>query len=614
MAAMTASHGDIRAVSDAEILDAYRWLAAHEGVFCEPASAAGVAGLLRTAPRARARIVCVLTGHGLKDPQIALGHAGSVVPCEPDDRRGREGRARVVRRRRRIRVPASSANLGPGFDVLAAALALHVEVEVVETGRFGVVTDLSIARDRRNLVVRGFAPPAPARRLRVPHPLRRPALRRARHQRRGLRRRAARRRLDLRARRRPARRSRSSSRAIRDNVAAALLGGFVLCADGAPSASTRPPGSRRCSSSRTAHVRTAKARAALPAEVPMADAVFNVAHAALLVLGLAQGRLDLVARGLADRLHQPRRARLYPESLALVAPRDGARRARRHDLRRRPDRAGLEPVRRDARGVVERLRAEADGLGGRHARAVRAAGRRRAGSDLAQANPAHPSMRSRGLCASGYSFLFCVLCVAAAVLFSSETQRNTSTTTYAEAKTAQQLLSSFLNRERALDGTLDTGSQSALEDYVARGRPDGVAAAPRGRTSLPTTSPSSRRSRASAPPTASGRAWPSASSPPAACAAGRRAAPRAPARRLLRRQHRLPEAARGQPRRGGGRRRPRGGLADAARQRPVRDRRRAAGRAHAPSRAPAARRAHRRRARPRTRSAPPRCASPRRCR
>src|SRR6476619_6845821 len=84
MAAMTASHGDIRAVSDAEILDAYRWLAAHEGVFCEPASAAGVAGLLRNGPEGAARIVCVLTGHGLKDPQVALGHAGSVVPCEPD--------------------------------------------------------------------------------------------------------------------------------------------------------------------------------------------------------------------------------------------------------------------------------------------------------------------------------------------------------------------------------------------------------------------------------------------------------------------------------------------------------------------------------------------------
>jgi len=84
MAAMTESSGAIRAVSDPEILDAYRWLAAHEGVFCEPASAAGVAGLLRNGAEGAGRIVCVLTGHGLKDPQVALGHAGSVVPCEPD--------------------------------------------------------------------------------------------------------------------------------------------------------------------------------------------------------------------------------------------------------------------------------------------------------------------------------------------------------------------------------------------------------------------------------------------------------------------------------------------------------------------------------------------------
>jgi len=84
MGAMTASQGAIREVSDSEILDAYRWLAAHEGVFCEPASAAGVAGLLRHGADGASRVVCVLTGHGLKDPQTALGHAGSVVPCEPD--------------------------------------------------------------------------------------------------------------------------------------------------------------------------------------------------------------------------------------------------------------------------------------------------------------------------------------------------------------------------------------------------------------------------------------------------------------------------------------------------------------------------------------------------
>src|SRR5687767_5697118 len=84
MGAMAASHGAIRAVSDAQILDAYRFLAAAEGVFCEPASAAGVAGLLAHGAEDAGRIVCVLTGHGLKDPQTALARAGSVVPCEPE--------------------------------------------------------------------------------------------------------------------------------------------------------------------------------------------------------------------------------------------------------------------------------------------------------------------------------------------------------------------------------------------------------------------------------------------------------------------------------------------------------------------------------------------------
>jgi threonine synthase len=84
MQAMTASHGSVRAVSDAQILDAYRFLAAHEGVFCEPASATSVAGVLAHGAQGAERVVCVLTGHGLKDPQTALAHAGSVVPCEPD--------------------------------------------------------------------------------------------------------------------------------------------------------------------------------------------------------------------------------------------------------------------------------------------------------------------------------------------------------------------------------------------------------------------------------------------------------------------------------------------------------------------------------------------------
>ncbi|HWM56156.1 MAG TPA: threonine synthase [Solirubrobacterales bacterium] len=90
MAAFTESRGRVAAVSDEQILDAYRWLAASEGVFCEPASAASVAGLLahglptvEGAPRPES-VVCVLTGHGLKDPDTALSKAPPVVNCEND--------------------------------------------------------------------------------------------------------------------------------------------------------------------------------------------------------------------------------------------------------------------------------------------------------------------------------------------------------------------------------------------------------------------------------------------------------------------------------------------------------------------------------------------------
>jgi threonine synthase len=83
MEAMTASRGLVRAVSDGEILAAYRLLAAREGVFCEPASAASVAGLLRYGADGARRVACVLTGHGLKDPSTALDQAGGVIPCEP---------------------------------------------------------------------------------------------------------------------------------------------------------------------------------------------------------------------------------------------------------------------------------------------------------------------------------------------------------------------------------------------------------------------------------------------------------------------------------------------------------------------------------------------------
>ncbi|MEN9878468.1 MAG: Threonine synthase [Cyanobacteriota bacterium] len=71
------SGGGFAAVSDSEILDAYRFLGREEGVFCEPASAASVAGLLKRAEEvpAGARVVCVLTGNGLKDPTSAIDHS-----------------------------------------------------------------------------------------------------------------------------------------------------------------------------------------------------------------------------------------------------------------------------------------------------------------------------------------------------------------------------------------------------------------------------------------------------------------------------------------------------------------------------------------------------------
>ena len=83
MDAMSSSGGTVAAVSDVQILDAYRFLASHEGIFCEPASAAGVAGLIAHGARDARRVVCVLTGHGLKDPQTAIEHAGAVLPCDP---------------------------------------------------------------------------------------------------------------------------------------------------------------------------------------------------------------------------------------------------------------------------------------------------------------------------------------------------------------------------------------------------------------------------------------------------------------------------------------------------------------------------------------------------
>jgi len=87
IAARDESGGAIGAVTDGEILDAYKLLAEREGVFCEPASAASVAGLLRAADggllRSGETVVCTLTGHGLKDPERAISTVDLGISVEP---------------------------------------------------------------------------------------------------------------------------------------------------------------------------------------------------------------------------------------------------------------------------------------------------------------------------------------------------------------------------------------------------------------------------------------------------------------------------------------------------------------------------------------------------
>ena len=80
--AVEESHGAVDIVSDEEILEAQRWLASHEGIFVEPASAASIAGLLKRGEQiaAGARVVCTVTGHGLKDAEAAMSQMPEYAP------------------------------------------------------------------------------------------------------------------------------------------------------------------------------------------------------------------------------------------------------------------------------------------------------------------------------------------------------------------------------------------------------------------------------------------------------------------------------------------------------------------------------------------------------
>jgi len=215
-------------------------------------------------------------------------------------------------------VPASSANLGPGFDCMAAALSLHLELEVIETGRFAVDTELAVAKGRENLCVRAFERLHPADdftfRIRSEIPLAGglgssaaaivAGLMSADHL------------FELDA---DLLEQASAMEGHPDNVAAALRGGFVICVDGQVTRFDPPTGLEALAVVPERAVNTRAARAALDQQVPLGEAVFNVAHGAMLTLGLARGDWDLLARGLQDRLHQQRRAKLFPRSFELAS-------------------------------------------------------------------------------------------------------------------------------------------------------------------------------------------------------------------------------------------------------------------------------------------------------
>ncbi len=223
----------------------------------------------------------------------------------------------TLERRRQVRVPASTANLGPGFDVLAAALSLHLDVEVLETGSFAVITELEVPRDRTNLLVRAFERLHPADdfefRISSKIPLTGGLGSSAAAIVAGLL--AADHIFELDAD--------VLSLAVEleghpDNVAAALHGGFVIC-DGATAHRFEAPiGLEAILVVPDEAVETEAARAALPAQPALGEVIFNLAHVAMLVRGLSMPDWDLVAAGLDDRLHQPHRARLYPRSAALL--------------------------------------------------------------------------------------------------------------------------------------------------------------------------------------------------------------------------------------------------------------------------------------------------------
>lgn len=221
-----------------------------------------------------------------------------------------------------VKAPASSANLGPGFDCLAAALDLWLTVEVERTGEFAVETELDIPKDRSNLLVSAFERITPADQYTFKITSEIPLSG-------GLGSSAAAIVAGLKAASTVSGGPESDSDLLQlaaeleghpDNAAAAIYGGFVACdqEDKLPVQLNAPAGLSAVVVIPSESVRTADARMALPALVTLEDAVFNSANSARLVLGIERCDLQLIASSLGDRLHQSQRAMLFPRSYDLL--------------------------------------------------------------------------------------------------------------------------------------------------------------------------------------------------------------------------------------------------------------------------------------------------------
>jgi len=239
----------------------------------------------------------------------------------------------------RVRVPATSANLGPGFDALGLALALYNEVTIEEADRVSVAVEGEgsgrLDAGVKNVVARGAAlafeiagRAFPGARL---HCVNRIPLSR------GLGSSAAAWVGGLLAGNalmgEPLDRDGLLAAATRaeghpDNVAAALLGGLtVSCVDGARVTAVSLPVPREIEwvvLLPETESSTREARAVLPESVPRADAIFNVQRVSLLLAALGAGRADLLELAMQDRLHQPYRLRLFPWMDAVAAAGRGA--------------------------------------------------------------------------------------------------------------------------------------------------------------------------------------------------------------------------------------------------------------------------------------------------